>query len=174
MSFLKEHWPILPVILVVAIIVLVIFKLPYPPRVEQPLQPRDAPPSETRGLENISPSAGGMESQGSQSIVDITFIRPRHREAVPSPVNVEYRVEGRIPQGYHPVLLVRDPLGQYWSWGASPSHRHIGVQIGVVEDSGKDFEIGVLVTKTQIPLNQPRRTLPPGLVFRSIVVTRQR
>lgn len=102
----------------------------------------------------------------------IEFIRPQNSERVPQFTDVEYRVDGSIPQGYIEVLLVQDPLGQYWSWETPTGHRRT-VQIGVSEDRDKEFILIVLITNQQIPKGIPYQSLPQGIYHKSITVIRQ-
>lgn len=111
------------------------------------------------------------ETESSQ--LTIIFVQPREGISVPQFTDIEYSVRGSLPQRYGPVLVIRDPLGQYWSWGTSATGRHSRVQIGVASDSGLQFEIGVLITNREFPLGQPTMVLPEGLLYRAITVTRR-
>ena len=104
--------------------------------------------------------------------LQVNFIRPRSGAIVPIWTDVIYSINGEIPIGYHGTLLVRDPIGQYWSWGASTTQEHSRVQIGVKKDSGENFSIGVLVTNLDLPMSKPTRNLPAGICYDSISVTR--
>ncbi len=108
-----------------------------------------------------------------QGDIVVDFATPLHGDIVGQYVNVAYSLQGAIPAGYQAVLLIRDPLGQYWSWGSSAAMRHARVQVGMPEDTGRDFEIGVLVTNREVPLGMPMQVLPEHIGFRSIVVKRR-
>lgn len=103
----------------------------------------------------------------------ITISIPQNGDMVSQFSDVEYRLKGELPEGYEPVLLIRDPLGQYWSWGITPSGSRKRVQFGVAEDSGREFEVGILITNVEIPLGQPTQILPKGIVYESVVVKRR-
>jgi hypothetical protein len=102
----------------------------------------------------------------------IEFIRPQQGDYVSQHTDVEYRINGSIPQGYREVLLVQNPLGQYWSWGATIDHRQ-AIQLSVVEDRGRRFNIVVLITNQDIPKGITYQNLSQGIYHKSITVTRQ-
>ena len=105
--------------------------------------------------------------------ISISFKQPMDAAQVADFIDVEYSVVGDLPGGSHPVLFVKDPLGQYWSWGTSRTGRHIGVQIGVATDKGRQFEVLVLVTNQDVAFGQVSRALPESVVEASITVTRR-
>ena len=115
------------------------------------------------------PRTGGRREQRPS----VTFRQPKNGAQVPQFVDVEYAIVGTVPTSYRAILVVRDPLGQYWSWGTSTSGRHVRVQIGVAEDCGRQFEIGVLVTDRGLPFGQSLRVLPEGIAYEIISVTRR-
>lgn len=130
---------------------------------------RRQPPGETTGSSEPLPRPDDSREQR----LSISFSQPRNGAQVSQFIDVEYAIADTVPTGYRAILLVRDPLGQYWSWGTSTSGLHVRVQIGVAEDSGRQFEIGVLVTDREVPFGQPRRSLPEGIAYESISVTRR-
>ena len=104
-------------------------------------------------------------------VVNITS--PSDGSRVSNFIDVNYSLNGDLPSGYQAILVVRDPIGQYWSWGSSSSGRHYRVQIGTAADSGSEFEIGVLITNQEFPLGRPRQNLPGGIAYESITVRRE-
>ena len=103
----------------------------------------------------------------------IGFQTPRDRDSVPQFVEVEYGVRRELPARYAPVLLVKDPLGQYWSWGVGDAGYHARVQVGLGTDVGRTFEIGVLITNEDLPRGVPMGRRPPGLAYEAITVVRR-
>jgi hypothetical protein len=103
----------------------------------------------------------------------VTITSPSNGSKVPNFIDVAYSLNGDLPSGYKAILVVRDPIGQYWSWGSSSSGRHYRVQIGTSVDSGREFEIGVLITNQEFPLGKPRQKLPGGIAYESITVRRE-
>jgi hypothetical protein len=101
------------------------------------------------------------------------FIAPQMGERVPQFVDVHYKIRTPLPSDQRVVLLVRDPLGQYWSWGTAPTGLQRRVQIGVAEDTGKEFELVLLLTNTTIPLGTPFQMLPSGTVAQAITIQRR-
>lgn len=123
------------------------------------------------GKSEIPPPPTPLPSASSTNM-RIEFVRPRQGDRVPQFADVEYRVNGSIPHGYREVLLVQDPLGQYWSWG-TPIGRQRRVQIGVAEDRGRQFILIILITRQEIPKGTPYQNLPHGIYHSSITVIRQ-
>jgi hypothetical protein len=105
--------------------------------------------------------------------IDIIFNLPKNGDTVPQFSDVEYELKGQLPKGYIPVLYIRDPLGQHWSWGVTYSGSRKRVQYGVLESSGEEFEVGILITNTETPFGQPMRILPKGIAYESVVVKRE-
>ena len=92
---------------------------------------------------------------------------------VPQFADVKFALKGTLPPGFKPLLIVRDPLGIWWSWGTTGSSTYYSVQFGVESDRGSQFELRIVVTDEDFPLNQPRRTLPRAIASSAVVVTRQ-
>jgi hypothetical protein len=91
---------------------------------------------------SIAPQDGTSTSRSSdEGESPIVFVRPSAGDLVSLFADVEYEVRRPIPKGYRALLLVRDPLGQYWSWGSAPSGTRRRVQFGVLDDTGKDYEV---------------------------------
>jgi hypothetical protein len=87
--------------------------------------------------------------------------------------DVKYELTGTLPLGFKSILVVRDPLGNWWSWGTTDSSTYYSVQFGVDIDRGKQFELRIIVSDDDFPLNQPRRTLPQSIASSAVVLTRQ-
>ena len=104
--------------------------------------------------------------------VSATFLHPSDGATVPMFVDVAFSLSGQLPPGHSVYLFVRDPIGQYWSWGSVLSGRYPRVQLGVSSDSGQHFMIGVLVTDKSFPIGSPTHQLPAGITPASITVTR--
>ncbi|MFZ5876477.1 MAG: hypothetical protein ACOYXU_08720 [Nitrospirota bacterium] len=105
--------------------------------------------------------------------LSVQFLKPKNGDTVLQFSDITYKIEGVLPPGYQGVLLVRDPRGQYWSWGTSSSGKYPHVQFGVVEDTGHEFEVGILITTEDIPIGRPTVARPAGLLYQHIMVTRK-
>lgn len=130
---------------------------------------KEAPQSEVTPLPVITDKENPSGKIDYQIIIDM----PKNNEEVKQFTDVKFHVNGHLPNGYKPILLIRDPLGQYWSWGASITGRRKRVQIGMPEDYGKEFEIVILITDKTIPLGKPTQLLPPGFYYESVIVIRK-
>jgi hypothetical protein len=108
--------------------------------------------------------------------LSVNITSPQNGSSVTSPVNVKFSVTGDIPEGFSPVVLVRDPLGQYWGW------LHVqnlgdgnwllpGLALGNASDCGKSFELHVVITNETVPVGQP--TSLPNDVAHNVTVTKQ-
>jgi hypothetical protein len=112
-------------------------------------------------------------NDGSRAVeVDVNVQQPRDGDLVDQFTEVVYKVTGHIPSGSRPILLVRDPFGQYWSWGSSSNHERRIVQLGMPPDHGRRFEIGILIGSEEMPPGVPTQVRPSGF-YRSITVTRR-
>jgi hypothetical protein len=127
-------------------------------------------PETAKQFEGIATRLEPLTDKGHK--LKVTFLEPPDGAIVDPFDTVRYTISGEVPSGYTPILVVRDPLGQFWSWGSSSSHTH-GVQFGVADDSGQQFDIGVLITDQEFPLNSPRRDLPRNIHYESISVRRR-
>jgi hypothetical protein len=79
---------------------------------------------------------------------------------------MSFTVSGNIPEGFRPVVFVRDPLGQLWPWfhvqnQGSGKWFLPGVTLGNENDCGKSFELHVVITDEDVQLG-PTSTLPNG------------
>ncbi len=104
----------------------------------------------------------------------VVFLTPKDGETVKGYIDVSYSVEGDIPSGYHVILVVQDPIGQYWSWGKVTAELPKRIQVGVEKDEGKGFNILLLVTNLTFPISQPRYDLPNHISVSRIHVVRNR
>lgn len=111
--------------------------------------------------------------EGSEAHLTVSFVAPSDNSTVDQFVDVEFTLTGRLPAGYSPTVVVRDSLGQYWSWGPAPSGRMPRVQIGLAADTGQRFKIGVLVIDSRLPSGKPIPDLPRGLLYKEITVVRR-
>jgi len=118
-----------------------------------------------------SSAAVAQAPDGTSSDISVQILSPTR--TVPQFADVKFSLTGRLPAGYKPMLVVRDPIGQWWPWGTTESSTYNSIQFGVDVDRGKQFEIRIVITNEELPLNQPRRSLPKGLAFGASVVTRQ-
>lgn len=103
----------------------------------------------------------------------VVFKTPLAESEVAQFADVEYSVLGKVPDGYTPVLFIKDTVSQYWPYGSSLTGVHPRVQFGVATDSGRHFEIGVLLTREHIEMGKPLRVLPAGASYESISVKRR-
>lgn len=112
------------------------------------------------------------QAQGSEpGVVSAHILSPL--KTVQQFADVRFTLAGELPDGFKPVLVVRDPLGNWWSWGTTDSSTYYSVQFGTDIDRGKQFEIRVIVSDEDFPPNQPRRSLPKSIASSAVVVTRQ-
>ena len=95
----------------------------------------------------LSPTNAGPAAKrivDKQDALDIAFKKPRDGDSVDERVDIEFRVVGRIPDGYRPVVLVMNPQENYWSLG--PTNGRINnATIGLKDESGLDFDTDVKI-----------------------------
>lgn len=103
----------------------------------------------------------------------VKIIEPKSGSLVEKFNTIRFSVHGSLPTGVQPLLLVRDPLGQWWSWGKSNTGEFSRVQIGVDQDKGESFEIRLLLTEEELPRNQPHPDLPRSIASDSVIVIRK-
>jgi hypothetical protein len=120
---------------------------------------------------SISSPNVGKEHPPETGVLSVQILRPL--TTVPQFADVRFALRGTLPPGFKPLLVVRDPLGSWWSWGTTGSSTYYSVQFGVDADRGRQFELRIIVTDEDFPLNQPRRTLPRAIASSTAVVTRQ-
>lgn len=135
------------------------------------LQARE--PSVTKTAPNILSFKSAAPNDGSLEGYRLAFNSPVDGAMVPQYVKVNYSLAGKIPNGTNIILVVRDPLGQYWSWGKLKSEESVQVQLGVHRDKGATFQILLMVTNQDFPVNQPRQVLPEHVFLHSISVIRR-
>ncbi len=122
--------------------------------------------------EPIMPPPGTDQDQKQKiGVVSVQILSPL--KTVPQFADVRFALKGELPGGFKPLLAVRDPLGNWWSWGTSDSSTYYSVQFGTDVDRGKQFEIRVIVSDEDFPPNQPRRSLPKSLASSAVMVTRE-
>lgn len=80
----------------------------------------------------------------------------------PQFINVRYITAKRAPADTKPFLLVRDPLGQYFSWGILEPGEWRTVQLGDRDSSGT-FETGIVYSSLNLPKNEVFQNRPPGV-----------
>jgi hypothetical protein len=105
--------------------------------------------------------------------VYVTLLKPRSGELVEHKSDVKYVVQGELPEHFRAILAIRDPLGQWWSHGSSPTGEHLKVQFGREKDRGESFEVHVLVTDKVFPMNNPKPVLPDSIASDSAIVVRK-
>lgn len=98
--------------------------------------------------------------------LSVNITTPQNGSSVTSPVDMSFTVSGNIPEGFRPVVFVRDPLGQLWPWfhvqnQGSGKWFLPGVTLGNENDCGKSFELHVVITDEDVQLG-PTSTLPNG------------
>ncbi len=103
--------------------------------------------------------------------LEVRIISPTSRVA--QYADVRFALEGALPEGYKPLLMVRDPLGAWWSWGSADALIFHGIQFGTDADRGRVFEIEILISDEQVPKNEPRRSLPAFIASASATVERE-
>ena len=116
-------------------------------------------------------SSAGTDSKAKLPSVLVTY--PKSGAEVQMYDRVEFLLQGKLPTGYVVLLAVRDPTGQWWSWGQSANGRFAQVQFGVPRDQGESFEARVLITDSPFPKNKPQTELPDAIASDSVIVIRR-
>jgi hypothetical protein len=119
----------------------------------------------------IGPMAG--PAKGEKKSPDIEFKTPNNGDSVVSPVRLEFRVTAGIPNGYYPNVIVMDTRGMYWPWGVALDGVMSGITLGQDTDSGRGFELGVLLTDQELKKPFSKDTFPRHILYRSIKVIRK-
>jgi hypothetical protein len=119
------------------------------------------------------PAASNSTEPPPDAGLSVALRSPQAESEVPQFIDVRYDVRGPMPAGYNALLIVKDPLGQYWSFGSSQTGVQSQVQIGLASDEGRRFEVGVLITREKVPTNRPLTTLPSALIYESVHVKRR-
>lgn len=115
-------------------------------------------------------SAAATASSG---IPSIRVLSPSHGATVDAFVDIRIEVVGTVPRDHRAVLLVRDPTGQWWSWGPAQGDTWYGVQIGTGSDRGKQFELRVVLTGQTLEPGRPMRSAAQGIAVASVQVNRK-
>ena len=121
--------------------------------------------SKSDGIINAQNETNGLPS--------VYISSPKSQEVVSQFTDVRFDTTDKLSKGYKIILVIRDPIGQWWSWGQSESGLYPNVQFGTSVDKGQSFEIGVIVTKDGFPKGQPRRSLPTYTSSDFITVVRE-
>lgn len=106
----------------------------------------------------------------------VNITSPQNGATVPSPIDLYFTVSGTIPAGYKPVVVVEDPLGQYWAW------LHVqdlgggnwllpGVTLGNANNGGQSFTVYVVITNENVPATQIL-TIPGNIAMQGVTVQR--
>jgi len=119
----------------------------------------------------VTARKAGTDSAVASPSVLITY--PKAGAKVQLRDRVEFLVQGKLPTGFVALLAVRDPTGQWWSWGQSSTGAFTGVQFGEPRDDGELFEARVLLTDAPYEKNNPRATLPDAIASDSVIVVRE-
>ena len=77
--------------------------------------------------------------------LDETFVKilkPLSGSIVDPITDIEFSINGTLPKNVYPLLVIRDPLGQWWAWGTSTNTNTFRkIKIGEKNDSEESFEI---------------------------------
>lgn len=139
----------------------------------QTLEQSAAPPTQPLPMSTTT-SPTGIPVETPAMNVEITS--PENDSVVTSPTDMSFTVTGDIPDGFKPVVVVRDPLGQLWPW------LHIqnlgqgdwflpGVVLGTNPDCGRSFTLYTIITNEDVPTS--RISTLPGGESHSVTVTKQ-
>lgn len=115
---------------------------------------------------------GAFADLSTQTPLGAVITSPQTNGTVSYKVDVKCKVDGQIPKGAKAMLLVKDPLGQYWAWGPPGDNTFKDVLIGNSDDSGKEFEIILLITSEDIKTNTAYKSVPDSHYRSSIKVKR--
>jgi hypothetical protein len=101
----------------------------------------------------------------------------RGNNKVSDHADVKFQLTGALPEGFHPIVLVQDPLGQWWPWG-NAQHEQSDlwsrtVQIGNQADIGRRFKIWIILTNQDLPQGQQLNEPPSFQVSDVLEVVRQ-
>ncbi len=132
---------------------------------------RTSAPSELGVHVKRTPPA--MGDAGACGVVRAGFNEPLAHDTVDQYADVSYFVTPEPAAPCKVMLVVRDPLGQFWSWGTTRGSDSRRIQIGSSSDAGASFQIGLLITKANVPYGQPLSQRPPGVLYRTISVVRR-
>lgn len=118
-------------------------------------------------------SQNSAVNNGESPVLSLLITYPKAGATVKMKDEVEFVIQGEIPPKHVAMLVIRDPTGQWWSWGSSKSGRFSQVQFGVEHDKGESFEARILITDSPFPKNDPRNYLPDSIASDSVIVVRQ-
>jgi len=126
-------------------------------------------------LRNFS-SSTVQRSVNTPVSLNVEITSPENGSLVTSPVDLSFTVTGDMPDGFKPVVVVRDPLGQLWPW------LHVqnvgggdwflpGVILGTNPDCGRSFTLYTVITNEEVPPS--RISTLPGGESHSVTVTKR-
>ena len=122
----------------------------------------------------VASMTGSTDSQaGPTRSFSARMINPSKGAVVGQFVDVEYAITGRLPVGTRGILVIQDPIDQWWVWGALNPKERRRVQIGLAEDSGRVFDVGIVFTADPPVIGRPLQQRPPGVAYTSVTVTRE-
>lgn len=105
--------------------------------------------------------------------VTVTLISPVAGATVGTYSRVKFAIQGEVPEGYQVLLAIRDPLGQWWSWGSTGSQQYQRVQFGSAEDSGERFEVRIMIAEQPFARSGVLTDLPLAIASDSAIVFRE-
>jgi hypothetical protein len=130
--------------------------------------------AQENGRDQVTNQASGTCTEAqARRVGEVRFKTPLPGNRVDLFTDVQPTFTGELEPGCQLVLLVRDPLGQYWSWSAIAQNEKRNVQIGGAGDRDQQFEIVAFVTHDVPPRGRPMTTLPNGLSVSSLTLTRR-
>ena len=109
----------------------------------------------------------------SLSFPTVLITYPKSGSGVEMFDRVEFVVQGQLPPKHVVLLAIRDPIGQWWSWGHKDNGRFPRVQFGEKRDRGESFEARLLITDSPFPRNKPQISLPESVASDSVIVVRK-
>ena len=119
----------------------------------------------------VSPTSMASDSGAAFPSVLITY--PKSGATVEMYDRVEFMVQGKLPDEHVALLAIRDPTGQWWSWGHNDTGNFPRVRFGAERDNGESFEARILITDSPFPKDDPRPVLPESVSSDSVVVVRR-
>jgi hypothetical protein len=109
---------------------------------------------------------------GTANRLTLRVLTPGTGDKVDRDVDVRFEINGEVPKGFSPVVVVGDSNDKFWSFGKAPMNK-IRVTLGAESDHGADFTIFVVVTDQPMEGNTGYSALPRALIQTSVRVTRK-
>lgn len=125
-----------------------------------------------KGQDRQVTAQNSTTTNGDVSLLSVLITYPKAGAIVNMRDKVEFVLQGELPPKHVAMLVIRDPTGQWWSWGSTKSGEFKRVQFGVERDSGESFEARILITDSPIPKNDPQNYLPDSIASDSVIVVR--